>query len=99
MQRHRGDRRRKPVGGCSIYSYDPAYVCFIGTVDSTCLQEDSEILVRVDGTTYRAYQCGENDYKLYLKRDMLTQSTSTVKVYVVNQTDCVQAAAASVSLP
>ncbi|MBR5342274.1 MAG: hypothetical protein IK149_00090 [Oscillospiraceae bacterium] len=51
--------------------YDAAYLTLSGTVDASLLGAKTEILVRVGGTVYEAYQTGENGFLLYLKKDAL----------------------------
>lgn len=61
-----------------------------GTITADRLQDNSEILVAVDDHVYRAYQTGERDYLLYLKKSAFTETTATVRVYLVNEDVCVQ---------
>ena len=76
---------------------DMNYYCISGTVDPSCLDTGSEILVWVNGTAYRAYHTGENGFLLYLKKAALTAAEAAVEVYVLDDT-CVQVLAEKISL-
>jgi len=71
----------------SMYSAD--YYAISGTVDKTRLQNDTQILVCVNGRVYRAYHTGENGYLLYLKKAELTEP-AIVQVYTMTQDSCTQ---------
>lgn len=75
------------------------YYKLSGTVDHARMQGDSEILVRVDGKVYRAYQIGEDGYMLYLKKAEFTDTSVEAQVYIVNSDSCVQALSAVIDLP
>jgi len=79
--------------------YDAAFYKLSGTVDPTRLHGDSEILVSVDGTVYRAYHTGEFGYALYLKKSDFSGSEVTVRVYAVHEDAAVQALHAAIKLP
>ena len=78
---------------------DMGYCQIRGTVDPARLQTDSEILVSVDGTVYRAYQTEENGYCLYLDKALFTADSAELRVYVVNGAKCLQALVKTVTLP
>ncbi len=78
---------------------DANYYRISGTVDTSRLAPDAEILVWVDGQTYRAYHTGENGYMLYLKKAAFAKDTTRLEVYAVNQRTCLQMLAAEVPLP
>lgn len=78
---------------------DANYYKLSGTVDGERMQLDSEILVCVDGSLYRAYQTGEDGYALYLKKADFVNAATEVQVYIVNGDSCVQALSTVIDLP
>ncbi len=78
---------------------DVNYYTIRGTLDPQRMQENSEVLVSADGTLYRAYQTGEDEYLLYLKKAAFTASSIPVQVYIVNGDTCVQALHTALDLP
>ena len=79
--------------------YDFSYYTLCGTVDTKRLQTNSEILVCVDGHTYRAYQTGEDGYVLYLKKADFAGPAAEVQVYILTGSHCLQALSATIDLP
>ena len=78
---------------------DVNYYKITGTVDPERLDSPSQILVAVGDTVYRAYPTGSgSDFCLYLKKDILTGSTSA-EVYVLNERKCVQVLSTPLDLP
>ena len=78
---------------------DVNYYKFSGMVDQTRMQNDSEILVSVNGHIYQAYQTGEDGYALYLKKAEFTDTVADLRVYIVNGDSCVQALSTVIDLP
>ena len=78
---------------------DVNYYKFTGTVDPERLAPDSQILVSVNDTVYRAYQTGENDYLLYLKKAEFSLAETDIKIYIINKDNCILALSSTVSLP
>ncbi|MBE6949502.1 MAG: hypothetical protein E7456_06615 [Ruminococcaceae bacterium] len=78
---------------------DVNYYKLSGTVDAERIQNNSEILVSVDGKLYRAYQTGEDGYSLYLKQSEFTDALAEVRVYVLNDDGCIQALSVVLNLP
>ena len=78
---------------------DVNYYKFSGVINQKRIQEDSEILVCVDGTVRRAYQCGANDFFLHLKKSDFTAATAEIQVYVANSTQHVQVLNTTIELP
>ena len=74
---------------------DMNYDCISGMVDASRLEENSEILVWVNGHTYRAYHTGENGFLLYLKKG--AAGDGYVEVYVTTGSTCTQVLAANIS--
>lgn len=79
--------------------YDANYYMIHGTVDRSRMQDDSEILVRVNDRVYRAYHTGEHGYLLYLKKAELTDSTAALRVYVAKGDSCLLALSVTAELP
>ena len=78
---------------------DVNYYKFTGTVDPERLEPDSQILVSVNDTVYRAYLTGENDYLLYLKKAEFSLAETDIKIYIINKDNCILALSSTVSLP
>ena len=78
---------------------DANYYVISGNVDERRMAPDSEILVWVDGHTYRAYHTEENGYLLYLKKAAFADASAAVEVYAVNGNTCTQVLAAQIQLP
>ena len=53
-----------------------------GTVSRDMLETETEILVNVNGVTYRAYHMGENAFCVYIKKDVLSLPAD-IKVFAV----------------
>ena len=78
---------------------DVNYYKFTGTVDPDRIEHDSQILVSVNDTVYRAYLTGENDYLLYLKKAEFSLAETDIKIYIINKDNCILALSSTVSLP
>lgn len=78
---------------------DANYYKFTGTLDNARMQTASEVVVRVNGTLYRAYQTGTDGFTFYLKTAEFSQNTADVQVYIVNGNTCLQVLAAKIDLP
>lgn len=78
---------------------DVNYYKISGTVDLTRIENNSEILVAVNGKVYRAYQTEENGFLLYLKKSAFADAAANLQIYVVNESGCVQALSAAMALP
>ena len=78
---------------------DPSYYQLSGTLDPERTEVYSETLVCVNGRYYQAYQTDDNAYMLYLKKDVFTESSVQVEVYIVNGPNCIQALSTSAELP
>ena len=62
--------------------YDGNYYVISGTVDAERIDTRSDIVVCVNDVMYRAYHTGENEFSLYLKKSIFTDSAD-IQVYVV----------------
>ena len=78
---------------------DANYYKFSGMLDKKRMQTDSEVIVSVNGSLYRAYQTSEDGYSMYLKKTVFTDVTADVQVYIVNGNTCVRALTARINLP
>ena len=78
---------------------DVNYYTFSGTLDAERMEEESQVLVAVNGTVYRAYQTGEDGFLLYLKTADFPTGTADVQVYIVNGDTCIQALYETLELP
>ena len=78
---------------------DTNYYTISGTVDTGRMEDNSELLVRVDDVVYRAYQTGENGFLLYLKQEVFTDASAQMRVYIVNPDTCVEVLSSEVTLP
>lgn len=78
---------------------DVNYYKFSGQLDPERMEADSQVLVAVNGTPYRAYQTGEEGYLLYVKTADFPTGTADVQVYIVNGDKCIQALYETLELP
>lgn len=78
---------------------DPSFYKLSGTLDPERMETNSETLVWVNGSFYRAYQTGDQAYMLYLKKDSFAESFADIQIYIVNGATCVQALSETVTLP
>lgn len=69
---------------------DVDYYMISGEIAEEQLDDNSEILVAVDNTVYKAYQTEENEYRIYINKDLITSSSAYVRVYVLNGNSCKQ---------
>ncbi len=79
--------------------YDPKYVAISGEVDAAYLSTDTEIVVSVDGVAYETWHTSETGFLLYLKRDVLVSDTADVRVFVLQDDECIQVSADHVAVP
>ena len=80
--------------------YDINYYKFTGTADAKRMDVDSQIIVCVNGVTYRAYHTGSgNDFCLYLKKDIFKEASVEAEVYILNDANWLQALSATIELP
>ena len=70
-----------------------------GTVDATRLQTDSQVLVCVGETVYRAYLTGESEFMLYLPKAALSGATADIRVYALQEDMGVQVLFTTLALP
>ena len=78
---------------------DMRYYRISGAVDESRMAVDSQIVVRVGDTYYRAYQTGENGFALYLKKEAVEGEEVKLQVYLVNGDSCVQATSQMATIP
>ena len=79
---------------------DINYYKFTGTADAFKMKVNSQILVRINGVAYQAYQTGSgNDFCLYLKKDAFTEKSVEAEVYILNGVRCLQALSTTIELP
>lgn len=78
---------------------DVNYYRISGTVDTQRMEPDSQIVVCIDGTAYRAYHTEENAFLLYLKKAEFAADTVKAQVYILNSDHCVQALETELTLP
>ena len=79
--------------------YNANYVQFTGTVDPERLTPDTQVLVAVGDTVYRAYHTGEDQYLLYLKTADIAAPSAEVQVYLLSQDKCIQALSEALEIP
>ena len=70
-----------------------------GTVDAARLQTDSQVLVCVGETVYRAYLTGESEFMLYLPKAALSGATADIRVYALQEDMGVQVLFTTLALP
>lgn len=74
------------------------YYKLSGILDESRMETESQVLVCVNGTTYRAYHTGDTGFCLYLKKEACT-APMDVQVYIVNPSKCIQALSTQLELP
>ena len=83
----------------AVSEFDVSYCLVRGTVDPERLGDDTDILVSVNGTVYRAYLTGENGFSLYLRmKDLDASQPMKIRVYVVADGSCVRVLAEELTL-
>lgn len=78
---------------------DPSYWLMTGSVDPTRFPMEAEIFLEVDGRFLRAFQTGENNFLLYLKKEDFPGETLSVRLYADSPTGCVQLLSRELTLP
>ncbi len=78
---------------------DIRFFQFSGNIDSDRMQTNSEILVRVNGKTYKPYQTDENGFVLYLKKADIKGETADVQAYIVDGDTAIEVISATLNLP
>ena len=81
------------------FMFNMNYFQFSGLVDPKRIETDSEILVSVNGTLYRAYQKEDTGFFLYLKKDLFTEPSAEVQVYVADGGRHIQVLNTRIDLP
>lgn len=77
--------------------YDADYYKISGSVEEGLLEDETDIIVRINGTCYEAYHIGNNDYELYMKKknvriwpaeiEILTKDRQICRVVQTEQID------------
>lgn len=78
---------------------DVNYYKISGIVDSKRMRPNTEVLVTLNGTTYRAYLTGENGFYLYLKKDICTDASADLQIHAVTGSRYVQVLDTDLELP
>lgn len=82
--------------GVENCAYDVNYVAVSGAVDAEYLGVSTEIVVSVDGVAYPAWHTGEDEFLLYVKKDVFgggaggAGGAADVRVFVLEGTTCTQ---------
>ena len=79
--------------------YNANYVQFTGTIDPARLSADTQVLIEVGDSVYRAYHTGEADFLMYLKTADLAGASVDVQVYLVSQNQCILALSETLDIP
>lgn len=64
--------------------YDFNYYKISGSVEESLLEDETDIIVRINDKYYKAYHIGSNDYEVYIKKENLT--TYPVEIEVLTKT-------------
>ncbi len=74
-----------------VSEYDVNYYLLSGAIDPERVETDTEVLVSVNGTVYRAFQTGENGFALYLKKaDFSEGEPLEIRVFALTAERCVR---------
>ena len=83
----------------AVSEYDVNYFLISGTVDPARVGDETDVLVSVNGTVYRAYLTGENSFALYLKTaDLDTAQPLKIRVFAAEDGSCVRVVAEDLTL-
>lgn len=79
--------------------YDVNYFTISGEIDEGSVSENSEIYLSINNSIYRAYQTDENGFIVYFKKSELKEKNVEIRVYSVNDNNCIQVLYETVKLP
>ncbi|MCM1297036.1 MAG: hypothetical protein NC311_15970 [Muribaculaceae bacterium] len=72
----------------SPLEYDSNYYKISGNVDEKLLENETDIIVRLNDTCYEAYHTGENTYELYIKKDTIVSQPLELEVLLRDSENC-----------
>ena len=79
--------------------YDVNYFTISGEIDDDSVSEKSEIYLSINDAIYRAYQTEKNGFIVYFKKSELKEKNVEVRLYSVNDDNCIQVLYKTVKLP
>ncbi len=65
--------------------YDADYFKISGSVEKALLENETDIVVGISGSYYKAYHTGTNDYEVYIKKKNLQTDTVEIEVLTKDQ--------------
>ncbi len=65
--------------------YDAGYYKISGSVEEAFLEDETDIVVGINGSYYKAYHIGANDYEVYIKKENLPTYPIELTVLVKDQ--------------
>lgn len=68
--------------------YDADYYKISGSVEETLLEEETDIIVKINDNYYKAFHSGVNSYELYIKKENLQIYPITIDVLTKDQEIC-----------
>lgn len=68
--------------------YDYNYYKIGGSVEEALLEDDTDIVVRINDTYYEAYHIGANDYEIYIKKKKIQTYPVEIEVLTKDQEIC-----------
>ncbi len=68
--------------------YDFNYYKISGSVEEKLLEEETDIIVGIQGAYYNAYHIGSNQYEVYIKKDEITAYPVEIEVLTKTQNAC-----------
>ncbi|MDE6024987.1 MAG: hypothetical protein K2G45_05980 [Lachnospiraceae bacterium] len=69
-------------------NYDFNYYKISGSVDETLLENETDIIVRINGTYYEAYHTRENNYEVYIKKNAIQTNPVEIEVLTKDKEIC-----------
>ena len=68
--------------------YDVNYYKIGGSVEEALLEDETDIIVRVNDTYYKAYHTGTNGYTVYMKKKNIQDGPAEIEVLTKDQEIC-----------
>lgn len=65
--------------------YDFNYYKISGSIAESLLGNETDIIVGMNGTYYKAYHIGSNDYEIYIKKESITTYPVEIEVLIKDQ--------------
>lgn len=67
--------------------YDFNYYTISGSIEESLLEDETDIIVRINGKYYNAYHIDSNDYEVYIKKENITAYPVEIEILTKNLND------------